>query len=138
MRRAPNLLHLPGSNGVGVTDLARRLQAAPQGPGPGADPNTAPTGPTKTGQRSFVLVANVALQLAPANPYRRGLMLQNRDPGLELFYAFGQPADTSSFSLGPGAPGGSALLDFVCPTDAVWVFATGAVSGVFAEFARTW
>lgn len=136
-RPAISLLHPPGSNWVGVTDLKKRPLSGQPG-GDGAAGAGAPNGPLRTNQRAFVLVANTPLQLAPGNPWRESLIIQNRDPAVEIFVSFGQPADNTLLSLAPGAPGGSVVLDVKCPTDAVWAFATANASGYFAEMAKTW
>jgi hypothetical protein len=89
-------------------------------------------GPVKTNQVPFRLVAGQPYKLFNDNPNRKGLMLENLDPVTNLNFSFGIQADATAFQL---VPNGVVLLDFVCPTDSVWLFATLAVSGVGAEFA---
>lgn len=91
------------------------------------------TGPMKTASIPFRLTPAVALNLMTDNPHRKGLVIQNLDPVTNLNVAFGTIADANSFALPPNSV---MLLDFVCPTDSVWLFATLAVSGFAFEFAR--
>lgn len=89
-------------------------------------------GPIRTTSIVFQLVPSVPLNLLQANPHRKGIMITNKDAVASLFLSFATVADGSSF---PMAPGAVILLDFICPTDSLWVFATAAVAGVCLEFA---
>jgi hypothetical protein len=103
-----------------------RMDRGVFGPQPGGD-STPRTGPIVTANMPFTLVPNaVAIVIASQDPNRKALILQNKDPVANLFYEFGALADTTSTFLTPGM---YLLLDFVCPTDRVTVFAVAAVSG---------
>lgn len=133
---------IPDSYGVGVT----KLHEAFGGTGH-ADPNTGTegaalvttpegrarrmAGPTRSADTPFRLSVATPYNIFQANPFRQGLLIENLDPVTNLQISFGRIADANSFSLGPL---GTMLLDFVCPTDAVWLFATAAVGGVAIEF----
>ena len=94
------------------------------------------TGPIRSNPVPFTLVANApAIVIASQNPYRKGLILQNKDLIDILFVGFGTLADARGFQIAP--LGGTTLLDFVCPTDTISVFATANISGYFVEFAPT-
>lgn len=118
-----------GTNNAGVTDL-RQVIGAQRGTLDGPQ-----SGPTRTTPLPFNLVAGQPLQLAPFNPRRTGLLLQNRDPAAALFYNFGSPANVFTGAL-PGGLGATLLLDYTCPCDAIWVFAVANCSGYLAEFSR--
>jgi len=120
-------LNIAGSNSPGITDLKSN---AFRGVGQGGKMER--NGPMRSAPVPFRLVANVPYNVATGNPERRGLILQNKDPAADMFYSFGSVAALSSLFI---APRGSILLDFICPTDAVWVFAASAISGCYCEFA---
>lgn len=122
------LLPITGEGTFGVTSLKNRYGSAAT---PGQRMER--TGPMKSAPIPFTLTANEAFNVAAANPDRAGLLLQNADPANNLYYNFGSVASLQSFSL---VPGQYILLDFVCPTDAVWVFAAFNLSGMYTEFAR--
>lgn len=90
-------------------------------------------GPIKTTPIVGQLIANQPLNILQANPHRKGLMLTNKDAVAVLFVSFGTVADASGFPL---PAGGIMLLDFITPTDALWVFATANVAFQCFEFAR--
>lgn len=92
------------------------------------------TGPVVTTEIPFTLVAGVPQIIAANNPWRVGLMLQNKDPVTNLFFSFGPIASDISGFLTPNA---SILLDFICPTDQVSVFSLLAISGNFKDFSRS-
>jgi len=101
----------------------------------GAQPGAMRVGPVKSAPVQFTLIANApAYVIAVANPARVGMLLQNRDVAADLFFNFGADANVSTGSI---APGQFLLLDFICPTDSVTVFATANVSGYFVDMSRT-
>jgi hypothetical protein len=124
MPAAPINYLLPQAYDVGVT----RLDKTPFGPQPGQDGQLR-DGPLVTVEIPFNLQANVALQIASADPNRKQLMLQNKDVTDNLFYAMGRIADETSKFLAPGV---TVLLDFNCPTDRITVFATANISGALS------
>jgi hypothetical protein len=113
---------LEQSYGRSVTRMDRGVF----GPQPGGD-STPRTGPIVTANMPFTLVGGAIAQvIASQDPNRKALILQNKDPIGNLFYEFGPLADGTSTFLTPGM---YILLDFVCPTDRVTVFAMVNVSG---------
>ena len=91
------------------------------------------TGPMRSNPVPFNVIANdPAIVIAVQNPDRKGLLIQNLDVAANLFVGFGTLANARGFALGPL---GYILLDFVCPTDAISVFATANVNGYFLELA---
>lgn len=126
-----NLL-IPQGYDPGVTRLDRAAFGRKGAPmGSNAD---ARSGPIRTNDIPFTLVAGEPLNIATANKFRRGLILTNKDPVNNLFYKFGGQADANSAFL---VPNQYILLDVTCPTDAVWVFATVALAGHYMDFAPT-
>ena len=99
-----------------------------------ADGSSARTGPICTTEYPFTLVPNEPQIIAAANPWRLGMMLQNKDPIANLFFSFGPVASVLSGFL---VPGQVLLLDFICPTDQVSVFAAAAISGNYKDFSRS-
>ena len=91
-------------------------------------------GPVITVEYPFTLVPGVPQFIAAANPWRIGMMLQNMDPVANLNYSFGPVASATSGFL---VPGQVLLLDFICPTDQVSVFAAVAISGNYKDFQRS-
>lgn len=92
------------------------------------------TGPIRANPVPFTLIANApAIVIAAQNAFRKGLIIQNKDILDILYVGFGTLADVRSFQVAP--LGGTTLLDFVCPTDTISVFATANISGYFVEFA---
>ena len=83
----------------------------------------------------------VAIQILPENYRRFYLIIQNKSTTDTMFYGYNSAVDANSgIGLAPGAagppqtPGGNTLNDYMCPTDAIWVFcATAAQLGVCAE-----
>jgi hypothetical protein len=94
-------------------------------------------GPMRTTPIPFRLLANIPINILQANPHRKGLLIQNLDPVDNLYISYGLVVDLTNFAqaffLGPL---GYQLLDFVTPTDAVWIFATVNLSGNIQEFAQ--
>lgn len=117
-------------NGPNVTSLRREYN------GRGVDGAPLPrTGPMRGNPVPFAVVANAAaVVIAAMNPNRKGLLIQNLDPAQNLFVGFGTLADANGFALGPL---GYILLDFVCPTDTISVFATANVRGYMLEMAQS-
>lgn len=109
-----------------------RLDRQPWGPTPGNDSQPR-TGPIVTAEIPFTLVGGAqASVIAASDPNRKGLILQNKDPVDDLFYSFGALADETSTFIPPRS---SILLDFVCPTDRISVFALVNISGVLKTMA---
>lgn len=98
------------------------------------DAGIMPTGPIVSNEIPFILVANEARLIAAGNTRRKGLMLQNLDATDNLFYSFGPEANGSSSFL---APGQVLLLDFLCPVNSVWAFATVNLSGYYRDFTNS-
>lgn len=93
------------------------------------------TGPMRSTPIPFRVVPNVQAQvIACMNPFRKGLMIQNKDDTNILYVGFGSLADINSFEVQPNQ---TVLLDFVCPTDAISVFSTVALSGFLVEMAQS-
>jgi hypothetical protein len=106
-----------------------RLDREPFGPAKGRD-NEKRTGPITTTEIPFQLVAGArAIVIASQDPNRSGLVLQNKDPTDNLYYAFGALADENSRFLAPGVV---LLRDFNCPTDRISVFALVDLAGSLA------
>lgn len=100
-----------------------------------SDGSDAPrTGPVCTTEYPFTLIPGEPQIIAAANPWRVGMMLQNKDPVDNLFFSFGPIANELSGFLTPQA---TLLLDFICPSDQVSVFALVAISGNFKDFSRS-
>jgi hypothetical protein len=91
-----------------------------------------PPGAIRTNPLNFQVVPLEPMMLATGNNGRKSFFLQNKDPTDNLFFSFGTEAGPNSAYLSPGQ---YILLDFVCPTDSVWVYGTVAVAGSFYEFA---
>ena len=124
---------LPSAYDPEVTDFSLKFNGRPAG-----QENTVPsrTGPMRSNPVPFTLVGNApAIVIASQNPFRKGLIIQNKDLINILYVGFGTLADATSFQVAP--LGGTTLLDFICPTDTISVFATANVSGFFVEFAPT-
>lgn len=83
----------------------------------------------------------VATQILAENYRRFYLILQNLSVTDIIFFGFAQSVNaTTGFGLTPGAvgppvtPGGNLFSDYMCPTDAIWVFcAVAATAGICAE-----
>ncbi len=90
-------------------------------------------GPIRSTPIPFRLVAGQPFNVSAANDDRIGLILQNRDAAATLYYSFGGQADLTTGALSVGQ---TLLLDFITPTDALWVYAAADCSGYFCEFAR--
>lgn len=91
------------------------------------------TGPMRSAPVPFALIGNAPpIIIAPQDPNRKGLMIKNLDPVELLYVGFGTLADLNGFTIEPRQ---TMLLDFVCPTDAISVFATANVRGYFVAFA---
>lgn len=119
-------------NSIKVTRLDRGiLGAVPVNPDTGVPERT---GPVSTAEYPFTLEVGVPQIIAAANPFRLGMMLQNKDPIANLFYSFGPVANELSGFL---VPGQILLLDFICPCDQVSVFALAAISGNYKDFSRS-
>lgn len=119
---------IPRANAAAVTRLDRGIANSRPDTGPPGS-----VGPIVTTEIPFTLTPSALQILSATNPFRVGLMLQNKDPVNNLFYAFGVEADANSSFLSPGVV---LLLDFICPIDQVSVFATVALSGHFRQFGR--
>jgi hypothetical protein len=121
---------IPSAFDPEVTDFSLKFNGRREGDnGP-----IARTGPIRSNPVPFTLVANApAIVIASQNAFRRGLMIQNKDLVNILYVGFGSLADLSSFQVAP--LGGTTLLDFVCPTDTISVFATANLSGYYVDFA---
>lgn len=112
-----------------------RLDKTPFGLGPAqrSAAGQPRTGPVRSNDLFAALVAFEPYLLAAGNDYRLGLMLQNCDPTDNLFYSFGvKPSLVGSFLT----PGQILLLDFICPTDAVWALAGVNINCAYRDFAR--
>ncbi len=115
--------------GPAVTNLLLRFNTRERGP----NGEIERTGPMRATPVPFRVVGgDPAKVIAAQNPARKGLLIQNLDPTNNLFVGFGQLADANGFAI---QPGGYILLDFVCPTDAISVFATVNVGGYLMEMA---
>jgi hypothetical protein len=115
-----------------VTDFALKFNGRKEGD----TSSPARTGPMRSSPVPFTLIGGApAIVIASQNPFRKGLMIQNKDLVDILYVGFGSLADVRAFQLAP--LGGTVLLDFVCPTDTISVFATANISGYFVEFAPT-
>jgi len=119
-------------NSVKVTRLDRGILGLVPGSVDGIP--TERTGPMSTTEYPFTLVAGAPQIIAAANPWRLGMMLQNMDPIANLNFSFGPIASAISGFL---VPGQLLLLDFVCPTDQVSVFAAVNISGNYKDFSRS-
>lgn len=116
------------SYGPNVTKLDRLYNKREGVLGP-----TERTGPIRSNVVPFRVLANApALVISVQNPYRKGLSIQNNDPTQNLFVGFGILADANGFRVGPLT---TVLFDFVCPTDAISVFALFDISGFMLEMA---
>lgn len=114
-----------------VFDFRRRFNNVPVGPN--GEPLTR-TGPLRSAPAPFSLVANApALVVAPADPNREALLIQNCDPVANLFVGFGVLADANGFFIGPL---GYLLEDVKCPTDQISVFATANCRGFIRTVAK--
>lgn len=98
------------------------------------DAGIIPDGPIVSNEVPFRLVAGQPRLIAAGNRRRKGMMLQNLDATDNLFYSFGPQATESSSFLTPGA---TLLLDFICPINSVWCFATVNLSGYYRDFANS-
>jgi hypothetical protein len=93
-------------------------------------------GPMRTTPIPFRLDANIPVNILQANPHRKGLLIQNLDPVDNLYVSYGLVISVDNFTqLFFIGPLGYQLLDYVTPTDAVWLFATVDLSGNIQEFA---
>jgi hypothetical protein len=121
---------IPSASDIEVTDFSLKFNTRPAG-----ESGPAPrTGPMRANPVPFTLIANApAIVIASQNAFRKGLMIQNKDLIDILYVGFGSLADIRSFQVAP--LGGTVLLDFICPTDTISVFATANISGFFVEFA---
>jgi hypothetical protein len=122
-----------GGKGPGVTDLRQQLRAS-GAPVTATGQKAERTGPIRTASANFRLVAGVAVNLAPVNNDRKGLLLQNLDPAQKLFFSWGGPPNANSGFI-PAL--GNLLRDVNCPTDSIWVFSLVDLSGYFEENSRT-
>lgn len=122
---------IPGPNDIGQTRIDRGVLGARASRMQEA--GILATGPVTTTEMPFRLEANVPQFISATNPNRIGLMLQNKDPTNNLFYSFGSEATADSTFLAPGVV---LLLDFICPTDQISVFAQVALSGHYRQFGR--
>ena len=121
---------IPSASDIEVTDFSLKFNTRADGSS-GPAPRT---GPMRSNPVPFTLIGGApAIVIASQNPYRKGLILQNKDLTNILYVGFGTLADLTSFQVAP--LGGTALLDFVCPTDTISVFASANISGFFVEFA---
>jgi hypothetical protein len=124
---------IPQAYDIAVTDFALKFN----GRRTNADGSQVPQtreGPIRSNPVPFTLIANApAIIIASQNAYRKGLMIQNKDLVDVLYVGFGSLADIRSFQVAP--LGGTTLLDFVCPTDTISVFATANISGFYVDFA---
>ena len=98
------------------------------------DAGIIPSGPIVSNEIPFRLVAGEPRLIAAGNTRRKGMMLQNLDPTDNLFYSFGPQATENSSFLPPGT---TLLLDFICPVNSVWCFATVDLSGYYRDFANS-
>lgn len=126
-----NLL-IPKAFDVTVTRTDRGVFGSPGRPMGAPEPSY--NGPIVTNDIPFRLTANVPYNIVVSNKRRRGLILYNADPVDNLFFAFGKQANELSTACEPGE---KVLLDFTCPTDGVWLFATVDLAGTFMEFSAT-
>lgn len=121
---------IPSSYDPEVTDFSLKFNGRKDG----ESTSPARTGVIRASPIAFTLIANApAIVIASQNAYRKGLMIQNKDLIDILYVGFGGLADVRAFQIAP--LGGTMLLDFVCPTDTISVFATANVSGFLVEFA---
>jgi hypothetical protein len=80
------------------------------------------------------LIAGVSQRVLVNNPRRTGLIIENKDATQPLNYSFAN--DLQSFGLVIAA-GGSVLLDFTCPSDALYLFCGAAnIQACVAEISR--
>lgn len=119
----------PQSYDVRVTSLRNPFNAKSAALQNAGIPNT---GPIRSNEIPFRLVAGVARLITTGNRNRKALMMQNLDPIDNLFYSFSVKATAFTSFLTPGQ---YVLLDFVCPIDSVWAFATANISGFYREMA---
>ena len=124
---------IPSAYDPEITNFNLKFNARPQGKNGEILP-LARTGPIRSNPIPFTLVANApAIVIASQNAFRKGLMIQNKDLIDILYVGFGSLADIRSFQVAP--LGGTTLLDFICPTDTISVFATANISGFYIDFA---
>lgn len=124
---------IPQSYDIAVTDFSLKFNGRrTNADGTPIEPTR--TGPIRSNPVPFQLIANApAIVIASQNAWRKGLMIQNKDVTDVLYVGFGSLADIRSFQVAP--LGGTTLLDFICPTDTISVFATANIAGFFVEFA---
>lgn len=131
---------IPQSYGPNVTRLSEAYGASRYGEnrygsvGQAMMPTAERTGPIVSNPIPFRLTAGIALNILQANPNRVGLIVQNLDPVANLNVSFASVADANSLSFPPGT---IMLLDFITPTDSVWLFAAVALSGFVNEMSRS-
>lgn len=123
---------IPSAYDPEITDFALkfngRLASDPAGP-------IARDGPIRAAPIPFALIGNApAIVIASQDAYRKALFIKNLDPVANLYIGFGTLADTNGLALDPL---GYILLDFVCPTDTISVFATANVRGFLMTMAPT-
>jgi hypothetical protein len=117
------------SYGPGVTNLRRRFNRSGESPAS----EVVRDGPMRSNPVPFALIGGApAITIAVQNPHRKGLLIQNRDATNDLFVGFGTLADANGFAI---TALGYVLLDFICPTDAISVFALVNVRGFMVEMA---
>lgn len=114
--------------GPNVTNLFHRFNTRKKGEELGLEPRT---GPIRSAPVPFAVTGGAPAQvIAAQNANRKGLLIKNLDPTADLFIGFGTLADANGFSI---PAGGYVLLDFVCPTDTISVFALVNVRGYLLE-----
>lgn len=131
MARIPTFRKLPDQSfDYRVTDLTRPLK-----------PTAATTeGVLDTFQNRnmttttpFQLVANQSIRALPRNPRRVGLLVQNLDASAIGNFSLGNDLAGNGLQL---APGGSALFDFTCPPDEVYLFSTANIRMMVVDVTR--
>jgi hypothetical protein len=78
-------------------------------------------------------VTNGSLRVLPNNPKRTGLIIQNLDAVNALNFSIANDLAGNGIQVGAG---GSILLDFTCPPDAIYLFSAVPLSAMVVEFSR--
>lgn len=80
------------------------------------------------------LIAGASQRVLVNNPRRTGVIIQNKDTVQQLNYSWANDLQLFGLQIGPG---GSVLLDFTCPSDALYLFCGGAnIQACVAEISR--
>ncbi len=117
------------SSDARLTDLSRPLLPTPQNFALDSFVNRNLTSTTP-----YVLVGLApAVRALPRNPRRVGLLIQNKDPGADLFYSLGNNLSGDGIII---PPRGSVLFDFTTPPDEVYLYSAANVYCLVVEIIR--